>query len=343
MKYQQLTLDERYQIGALLKQGKSYAEIARQLGRHPTTIGREVKRNANDWDMSSMLYLPSRAAQQSKRRREETAAQRRKIQGELQLLVEQKLKLSWSPEHIAGRLWLECGIRISHETIYQHVLRDTHEHKGMLRYCLRFGGYRQGYSRFKKSRCAEKTRNRKNGIAARPTAANERTELGHWERDCVLGKRGGAALVTFIDRRSRFVKLRHVARVDTEHVAAATTDALKGEPTKSITNDNGVEFQRDAELQLALRTKIYFCDPASPWQRGTVENANGLIRQYARKGTSFENMNSEYPRQIEETLNHRPRKILGYRTPHEVFFDEELALMTDPKLLRFGLEFSASS
>jgi transposase, IS30 family len=337
VKYQQLTRDERYQIAALHKQKMSMVDIARTIGRHASTVGRELARNKNEWGE----YTGGRAHERAEARRDAKAAKRRKIHGELQALIEQKLKLSWSPEQIAGRLRLELSIAISHETIYQHVLRDTHEKSGILRYCLRFGGYRQGHSRFKKSHCAERTRNRKNRIDSRPAAANERTELGHWERDCLLGTRGGPALVTFIDRRSRFVKLRYVTRVDTKMVADATIAALKSEPTKSVTNDNGAEFRGDEKLQRALRTKIYFCDPSSPWQRGSVENANGLIRQYAAKGKSFDDMNSDYPSMIAETLNHRPRKVLGYRTPQEVFLDEKLWLLTDPKLLRFGLEYSA--
>ena len=339
MKYRQLTRDERYQIAALRKQKMCAADIARLLGRHSSTIGRELARN-ND---ALCEYAGGRAHDRAEARRNATAAKRRKIQGNLQLVVEQKLKLSWSPEQIAGRLRLELGVELSHETIYQHILRDTHDERGMLRYCLRFGGYRQGHSRFKKSRCAEETRKRKNHIDTRPVAANERSELGHWERDCVLGTRGGAALVTFIDRRSRRVKLRHVARVDSKLVAAATIAALEGEPTRTVTNDNGVEFQRDEELQRVLRATIYFCDPSSPWQRGSIENANGLVRQYVPKGSSCDDMLSEYTSMIEETLNHRPRKILGFRTPHEVFFDEKLGLLTDPTLLRFGLEYSLPS
>lgn len=339
MKYKQLTRDERYQIAALLKQKMCPARIAKALDRSASTIVRELSRNQNELGE----YTGGRAQERADRRRDAAAAQRRKLQGDLLELVEQKLRLSWSPEQIAGRLRRELGFVISHETIYQHVLRDTHEKSGMLRYCLRFGGYRQGHSRFKKSRCAERTRARKNWIDARPAAANERTELGHWERDCILGTRGGAALVTFIDRRSRFVKVRHVARVDTEHVAAATIDALERLPTKSVTNDNGVEFQRDEDLQRLLGAKIYFCDPSSPWQRGSVENANGLIRQYVAKGECLNDMSPEYASMIEETLNHRPRKVLGYRTPHEAFLDEELGLITDPKLLRFGLEYSNPS
>lgn len=341
MKYRQLTLDERYQIAALLKRTSNAAEIARELGRHPTTITRELARNRNDRRyLSPAPYLPTRAQAQAKARRDAKAARSRKIQGDLQIVIEQKLRLGWSPEHISGRLATEARVSITHETIYQHVLRDA-KAKGTLRYCLRFGGYR--HHRFKKSRMAERTRQRKHWLDERPSGANDRTELGHWERDCVLGVRGGAGLLTLLDRKSRYVIIKHVDRVDTEHVAAATLEAFAGVRVASLTNDNGVEFQRDEALQRKLGAKIYFCDPSSPWQRGSVENANGLIRQYVPKGTSIDDINPAVASMIAETLNHRPRKVLGFRTPHEAFFDEDLPLLTEPALLRFGLEFSSPS
>jgi transposase, IS30 family len=335
MSYRQLTLDERYQIQALLKLHSSPADIARELGRHSSTISRELSRNAHNWPI--VPYVATRAHNHARRRRVDKGARCRKIQGALQELVEQKLRLSWSPEQISGRLRLELGVRVSHETIYQHVLRDS-KAKGMLRYCLRFGGYK--HHRFKKSKMAERTRLRKNWLEQRPTAANDRAELGHWERDCLLGQRDDSALLTLIDRRSRYVKIQHVTRRDSEHVAAATVKALEGVPAKTLTNDNGVEFGRDETLQRTLGIPIFFTDPSSPWQRGSVENANGLIRQYIPKRTNLASLPRITTTALEETLNHRPRKLHGFRTPHEVFFDENVRL-TSPQLMRFGLEFGA--
>jgi len=249
MTYRQLTLEERYQLEAYLRLGLRRAEIAARLGRHPSTITRELARNG-DRDLS-LGYSARNAARATRQRRFDKGERCRKIRGELRALVEQKLRLSWSPEQIAGRLRVECGIHVSHETIYQHVLRDSRQ-RGFLRYCLRFGGYK--HHRFKKSKVAERTRRRKNWLAQRPRTANERTEVGHWERDCLLGKRDGAAMLTMIDRRSRYTRIRRVQKVDVEHVAAATKEALDPRRivTKTITNDNGREFQRDAALQRAL-------------------------------------------------------------------------------------------
>jgi IS30 family transposase len=339
MSYRQLTLDERYQVQTLHAQGFTQVEIARRIGRHPSTISRELRRNASG---APERYKASSAQAAARQRRLVKGERSRKIRGWLRELVELKLRLSWSPEQISGRLRLEKGVRLSHETIYQHVLRDSRR-GGVLRYCLRFGGYK--HHRFKKSKMGERTRLRKGWLRQRCAAANERTELGHWERDCVLGQRGGAALLTIVDRKSRFTRIRRVQKVDTEHVAPATIDALDTDVVdvvNSITNDNGVEFQRDATLQKKMGVPIYFTEPSSPWQRGSIENLNGLVRQYIPKGADIDKLPAWTTQALEETLNFRPRKTLGYRSPHEVHYRQRLALISNQRM-HFGLEFSEPS
>ena len=330
MNYRQLTLDERYQLQVLRGQGLRPADIAKLLRRHPSTISREFRRNTQ----GSLRYTAHSAQKLCRSRRIEKGRRSRKIQGEVQELIEAKLRQSWSPEQIAGRLRHEKGISITHETIYQHVLRDCRQ-KGPLRYCLRFGGYK--HHRFKKTRMAGRTRQRKNWIDQRGAAANERREVGHWERDCVLGKRGGAALVTLVDRKSRYTRIRRVEKLDTDQVATATIRALAAERVKTITNDNGVEFQRDQSLQDRLGVPIYFTDPSSPWQRGSIENLNGLVRQYLPKGTDMSKLPEWTGEALEDTLNFRPRKTLGFLTPHEVHYAEQLSLISNQRI-RFGLE-----
>lgn len=343
MAHRQLSLDERYQIVALRKQGCGVCEIARQLGRAASTISRELQRNqtVREYDGKRVVSYEARMADLAlNRRRRKAGVARRKIQGELCQLVEQKLRAGWSPEHICGRLRFELGIRICHETVYQHVLRDAYEKHGILRYALRFGGYK--HRRFRRSRHAERTRRGKHFLADRPVAANERSETGHWERDCVIGKReNDAALLTFVDRKSRYAKVALVGRVAIAEVAEATIKALAPHMaiTKSITNDNGAEFQRAAALESRLGIPIFFTAPSAPWQRGSIENLNGLIRQYAPKGVDIDALPEWLPAALEETLNHRPRKVLGYQTPHEVFFGERMELLRQPPV-RFGLEFS---
>jgi IS30 family transposase len=270
-------------------------------------------------------------------RRVEKGERQRKIQGELKILVERKLQLGWSPEQLVGRLWLELGISLSAETVYQHVLRDK-VFRGGLRWSLRQGSRSK---RFQNRNMSTRTRERKNWLEDRPTAANERTQFGHWERDCIVGSRSGAAYLTIVDRKSRYTLLRRVEKVDVPHVAAATESALRPFKSwsKTITNDNGPEFRRDVSLQNKLGIPIYFCDPASPWQRGTVENTNGLIRQYFKKGSAFDDHPPWAATAVENTLNFRPRKTLGYRTPHEVLFKKRVRLLDDD-LMHFGLAFS---
>jgi transposase, IS30 family len=336
MSYRQLTLDERYHIQVHLKDRLSQADIARRLQRDPSTISREVRRNRDSECVLS--YVADRAHANAHRRRVVKGERCRKIRGPLQRLVEERLRWSWSPEQISGRLRVELGIGLTHEAIYQHVLRDARRH-GFLRYCLRFGGYK--HHRFKKSRMAERTRERKRWIDQRPVEANERTEIGHWERDCVVGKAGGAVLLTLVDRRSRYSRIRLVPRQTADAVAAATRELLAPHRavTKTVTNDNGREFGQDDALRRTLGVPIYFTDPGAPWQRGSIENLNGLVRQYVPKGTKLETLPASVDIAVEETLNHRPRKNLGFKTPYEVFFDEKRKLMNQ-ETMHFGMKFS---
>jgi IS30 family transposase len=337
MSYRQLTLDERYHIQVHLKERLSQVEIARRLGRHPSTISRELKRNRRGGYVPA--YQAKRANCFAGQRRIDKGERSRIIRGPLKRLVEERLRWSWSPEQICGRLRLELGIKVSHETIYQHVLRDAKQ-CGFLRYCLRFGGYK--HHRFKKSRMAERTRGRKKWLDQRPAAANERAEIGHWERDCIIGARRGAVLLTMVDRRSRYSRMARVRRHTAKLVGAATSRLLARHRRITITNDNGREFGDDETLQRKLGVPIYFTEPSAPWQRGSIENLNGLVRQYIPKGASLDDLPNVTVSAIEETLNHRPRKNLGFKTPYELFFDEETKLM-NRKTVHFGMKFSAPS
>jgi IS30 family transposase len=344
--YRQLSRDERYQIQALLRSKVSVPAIAAELGRSPSTVYREVARNSRPMNWAELdrvkppprwhRYIAEGASKRAAQRRVVKGAAQRKIQGDLQAIVESKLRLRWSPEQICARLGEETKIKLSHETVYQHILRDSRR-LGFYRYCLRYGGYK--HHRFKKSRHAERTWARMHHIEDRPQEANDRTEIGHWERDLLLGKRGGPALLVLQDRRSRYVRVRKVASTEADVVAKATQLALAGMPLKTLTNDNGVEFKREQSLERALGIPIYFCNPASPWERGSVENANGLIRQYCPKSCDFEEMASWGPKSVEECLNFRPKRVLGWKTPYEVFHGTQLQLIRD-RTMHFGLEFS---
>jgi IS30 family transposase len=337
--YQQLTLEERYQIYALRKRHFSYAEIGRELSRDPTTISRELSRNTGEHH-AFFGYSAVLAHKKARGRRIAAGKSRWKICGELKQLVEAKILQSWSPEQISARLSLEGCTTVSAETIYQHVMRDDAA-GGLLRYGLR--KRRQRHSRLTPAASAERARARLRHVENRPVEANERTELGHWERDCIVGERGKSALLVAVDRKSRFTRIARVFTTTADEVARQTRRLLDGLPVKSVTNDNGKEFARATSLERYIRAPIFTCDPSSPWQRGTVENTNGLIRQYVPKKTNIDELPSSLATAIEETLNHRPKKVLGYRTPHEVLFDEESIFMTNEPKLHFGLEFARST
>jgi transposase, IS30 family len=340
--YRQLSLDERYQIQTRVALKQNVATIAKALERHPSTIYRELERNSapippcqfTERNPTAKYYaLP--ADRKTRRRRVAKGAGQRKLTGELQQLVENKLRLSWSPEQISARLKAELAVTISHETIYQHILRNR-DTLWFYRHCLRRAGGKR--HRPKTSRISAVKRGR---IEDRPAQANERTELGHWERDCLLGKRGESALLTLVDRKSRYVRLAHVPTVTSKAIHAATLDALKGMCMKTMTNDNGVEFQGAYINRNKVSIPVYYCNPHSPWERGSVENVNGLLRQYFPKGCDFDRLAPWGPSAVENTLNFRPKKVLGFKTPHEVFHNTTLKLMKDPSM-HFGLEFSLS-
>lgn len=340
MTYRQLTLDERYQIAALLKQQCSFAEIGRTLKRHATTIAREVKRNVGTWGMWENGYFPTVAADLTATRRKNCRADTRKIHGPLQDLVERKLRMGWSPEQICGRLLVELDIKLTHETVYQHVLRDAAA-DGDLRFSLR---RHRSYRKKHKAHVDWSAKAKRVGrhLENRPAAANDRTELGHWERDCIVGP-GKAALLTMVERKSRFTRIARVKEHNATAVGKATAKLLDGLPARSITNDNGAEFRRSESLEARLGIPIFFCDPASPWQRGSIENTNGLAREYMPKKTCFDAVPQSAIVALEETLNHRPRKTLGFRTPYEALFDEKTALLQQPHRVHFGLEYGMTS
>lgn len=337
MGYHHLTLEQRYQIQTLLALGISQTAISQQISVHKSTVGREIKRNImiSNYRAKGAHYL-------CRSRRREKGVGTRKIKDELKDIIEGKLKLGWSPEQISGRLNAEAGIKISHETIYQHILRDCGS-RGPLRYYLRFAGYKQ--YRFKKSHWAERTRRGKRFIDQRPVEANKRSEFGHWERDLVEGSRSDrASLLTIVDRKSRYTLIKWVNFKTIDEVKQNTIAALKPYKrfNKTVTNDNGSEFQNPSALEKRLPVKVYYTEPHSPWQRGTNENTNGLIRQYFPKKTKLSQFPQWFPEAIQDTLNFRPRKILNYKTPYEVLFEKNLSLLRGA-LLRFGLEFSKST
>lgn len=315
--YTQLTQEERYQIYVLKKAGHTRSEIAGILGRHPSTIGRELARNRG-----RKGYRPRQAHRLAKARR--TARDRRRIRDWVWRMVDGLLRRDWSPEQIAGRLGLEGGIAISHEWIYRHVYADQ-----------RAGGDLHRHLRCRKRRRkrygAYDRRGRIPGrisIERRPAVVESRRRLGDWEGDTVIGKAHRGALVTLVERRSAYTVIGQVGRKKAVEVRKAVVGCLTPyqETVHTITTDNGREFADHAEIAADLKASIYFAHPYCSWERGLNENTNGLIRQYFPKHRDLTTVTPEELHHAMNRLNHRPRKTLEYRTPHEVFFQTRTLL-----------------
>jgi len=306
--YTQLTREQRYQIHALLKMEHSQTEIADRLDVHKSTISRELQRNHGQRG-----YRPKQAHQFALQRRKKA---HKRITADIWALVEEKLRQDWSPEQIAGR-FKEEGIAISHEHIYQYVYADKHV----------------GGDLWKHLRCQKKRRKRagnydrrgkipnRKSIEERPEVVEQRTRLGDWEVDLVLGKDHQGVLVSLTERKSRFTLLRRVANQQAQLVSQTIVELLQWvSALESLTADNGKEFAAHQHIAQTLSVDFYFAHPYSSWERGTNENANGLIRQYLPKSRSLKNLSFQEEIMIMDRLNLRPRKCLAFRTPFEVFF-----------------------
>ncbi|MBR3745412.1 MAG: IS30 family transposase [Selenomonadaceae bacterium] len=324
MSYKHLSITEREKILFHLAQGLSICQIAKILGRNKSTISRELKRNSSE-------YLPSKAQANYHKRRKKSCRHKLLAKPELFALVKKLfLELRWSPEQIAARLKLEnYPIQISSKTIYRAIyagMFDTteqHRSKGNRR-AIRHLRHR-GKSRHSKN--YEEKRGKfpiSNELSARPAVANERTRFGDFEADTILGQPGKACLLTLVDRKSRFLISRLLAKKNSTLVAQAIVDALKNETVYSITPDRGKEFSKHAQITTATGFDFYFPLPHQPWQRGTNENTNGLLREFFPKSYDFNKLNDADLQVVVDQLNQRPKKCLGYRTPWEIYFSTSL-------------------
>ena len=315
--YTQLTQEQRYQIKALLDIEESQTKIAEKIGVNKSTIQRELKRNRG-----KRGYRPKQAHEMVLKRRREKSQPR--IYKETWRLVEEKLREDWSPEQISGRLKKE-NISISHERIYQYVYADK-----------RIGG-----TLWKHLRCQKKRRKRAGGrdrrgkipnrrsIEERPAIVDERSRLGDWEGDLILGKNHQGVVLTLTERKSRFTLLRSLPSKHANLVSQAMIELLKWVAyLKSITVDNGKEFAGHQDVSLSLSTDFYFAHPYASWERGTNENTNGLIRQYLPKRRSLKNISMQEETKVMDRLNLRPRKCLDFRTPYEIFFEHQSVALT---------------
>lgn len=326
--YHHLTILEREKLAIYLAQGLSLTKIAATLKRNKSTISRERKRNS-----VKEQYTPCLAQGKYAKRRKACKPHRKLDDKYLSQLVENKfLDHQWSPEQISMRLRREHGVPvISTATIYRAIYAGVFDAATRRRYPGVNKAKRKLRHRGKpRHNKAEVERRGKiiisNDLTDRPAIANNRGRIGDWEGDTVAGRTGGACLLTKADRKSRFLIGRKLPKKTSEAVRDATIDALKVYPVHTITPDRGKEFAKHKQVTEALHVPYYFPPPHQPWQRGTNENTNGLLREYFPKDRSLDEVREEDVQRVVHELNMRPRKCLGWRTPYEVFFNKVLHL-----------------
>lgn len=316
--YSRLTQEQRYQIAALMQTQQTQAAIAQVLGVHKATISREVRRNHGQRG-----YRPQPAHRWALQRRQTTGNPR--IDAATWREIDIQLREDWSPEQISGWLKREKPHSVSHEWIYQHILTDKaqggdlHQHlRCRKRRRKRYGTYeRRGQLVNRVS------------IDHRPAIVNERRRLGDWEVDTIIGAGHRQALVSLTERHSRLTLLQKVTRKTAEAVSAAVRTLLAPLAAKvhTLTSDNGKEFADHERIASELNTAFFFAHPYASWERGLNENTNGLVRQYFPKHHRFTTITQLDVDEVMLKLNHRPRKVLGFRTPHEVFYNQAVVAL----------------
>ena len=314
MKYHRLSTEERYDIAAMRRQSLQVAAMAKHLGRHRSTLYREVKRNRSVHDG---CYRPSHAVEKASGRKRRS--RRNWLYGPTAFApIETLIRQRFSPEQIVGRRKLEGQDSMSHETIYRWIWQDK----------------RCGGTLWKNLRGARKQRRKRYGrydsrgrlagkkpIEQRPAVVANRGRIGDWEIDTIHGL-GKACVVTVVERKTGLLRMGPIHRATKEQTLDRTVKLLWAERqrVKTITADNGTEFHNYRELESILDTRVYFATPHHAWERGTNENTNGLIRQYLPKGTNLCHITQQQCDRIAEQLNNRPRLRLGFRTPNEAYY-----------------------
>ena len=311
--YRQLTLEKRYGIYSLLKTGHNQSKIAEVVGVHKSTINRELKRNRG-----GRGYRPKQANAFAEDRHRAKVCFR--IDGNTWAFVERLICKEWSPEQISGWMKENMDIAVSHEWIYQYVLKDKLA-----------GGSLYLHLRCKKKRKKRYGSNDRRGnlinrvsIDERPDIVDRRNRIGDWEADTIIGKAHKQAIVSLTERKSGLALVYKVDRRTKENTESAMKQLLYSisDQVHTITSDNGKEFGNHEKIAKGLKCNFYFAHAYSSWERGTNENTNGLIRQYFPKNRDFRTITDKELIHAMKRLNNRPRKRFGYKTPNQVFFGE---------------------
>jgi len=314
--YLHLTYEQRCQIYALLQSAHSQADIARQLGVTRSTVSRELARNAG-----ARGYRFKQAHATAARRRQQASNRPRKMTPYVVALIERIMtQQQWSPEQIAGRLAREGIVSVSHETIYQHVWKDKKD-GGNLHLHLRHNG-----KKYHKRQSRNSGRGLIPGrvdIDQRPAIVAAKSRIGDWEADTITGAKHKGAVMSHVERKSKYTKLAKLPDKTANSVVKASRRLLLplAHRIETITYDNGKEFAAHAAIASSLGALSFFAKPYHAWERGLNEHTNGLVRQYFQKCSDLSILSHADVQRVEDKLNSRPRKILGYKTPHEVFFN----------------------
>lgn len=329
--YNHLTLKDRECILLGVTLNDTYQVIAEKIGCSKATVSREIKRNGGRKAYSAVKAQEDYQGRRLKSRRPRLLTDLKLRDFVLHCIVQRQ----WSPEQISGRLVHENSEwHVSYNTIYRGIERDNlgikrknHEAHGFARKLRHRGKTRKVKGTIKERR------GRFNDVPSvheRPVSCENRSWFGHWESDTVRGKTGRSALVTLVDRKSRYLLSQRVPKVNAKNVTQAMIDLLHTVTPKrvrTLTPDRGTEFARYREVSQELSIPVYFPDPHAPQQRGTNENTNGLIREYFPKGTDLDQLTDQDIDKFVRDLNHRPRKVLGWKSPFEVFFGTKLRLI----------------
>ena len=316
LEYTQLTLKERYNIEFLIQEGFSNKDIGLRLCRDKSTIGREIKRNSNKRTSYSaenaIVVAKSRCKREFSSRFTEFVKDK----------IKDKLTIKWSPKKISAWLKIEYEVFISYELIYKYI-NDERKSWGTLYKLLPCRGKKYKKRNIKTRKVWKKAPMRMS-ISSRPAKEKLKQEIGHWEGDTVESKGHKGGLGTFVDIRSKYVVIKKLRDKSSAEMKNAIIGSFKNCPEliRTLTVDNGSEFALHDDVRKELKSKVYFADPYSPWQRGLNENTNGLIRKFYPKGTDFSKISEREILKVQDLLNNRPRDLLGFNTPKQVFVKE---------------------